>query len=56
MRQKPHVRICGGLGRAISLVYPTSQRRHRTHTVLERDRDDVRALSGWRGTPRCDRQ
>ncbi len=23
MRQKPHVRICGGPGRAISPVYPT---------------------------------
>ena len=28
MRKNPHVRICGGLGSATTLVYPTDQRRH----------------------------
>ena len=27
MRQNPHVRICGGLGSATTLVYPTADRR-----------------------------
>ena len=26
MRKNPHVRICGGLGSATTLVYPTSSR------------------------------
>ena len=30
MRKNPHVRICGGLGSATTLVYPTVIRRERT--------------------------
>ena len=29
MRKNPHVRICGGLGSATTLVYPTATRRRR---------------------------
>ena len=28
MRKNPHVRICGGLGSATTLVYPTAIERH----------------------------
>ena len=31
MRQNPHVRICGGLGSATTLVYPTADRRAGWH-------------------------
>ena len=34
MRQNPHVRICGGLGSATALVYPTGQGGQRAYSCL----------------------
>ena len=33
MRQNPHVRICGGLGSATTLVYPTAPGRGARHPI-----------------------
>jgi len=41
MRQKPHVRICGGLGSETTLVYPTQQRRVASHVRRVFGRHDV---------------
>ena len=34
MRKNPHVRICGGLGSATTLVYPTASRRRLHSSAL----------------------
>ena len=44
MRKNPHVRICGGLGSATTLVYPTGQCR-RSSTFGGADELDVQQLS-----------
>ena len=35
MRKNPHVRICGGLGSATTLVYPTVVGRQATHPTAD---------------------
>ena len=36
MRKNPHVRICGGLGSATTLVYPTTERPRRRMALSRR--------------------
>ena len=38
MRKDPHVRICGGLGSATTLVYPTLQSAGRVAVLLHQKR------------------
>ena len=45
MRQNPHVRICGGLGSATTLVYPTTCGRRRITRRRFRDRSSARVVS-----------
>ena len=60
MRKDPHVRICGGLGSATTLVYPTVSGSHRCHLRgrkcqstarwIRPDIDAVRPHGGARAT------
>ena len=47
MRKNPHVRICGGLGSATTLVYPTAP----NSGVHGMGSSDVRPLTARRRSP-----
>ena len=46
MRKNSHVRICGGLGSATTLVYPTPHRRERTDDLQLAARVRLRCAGG----------
>ena len=50
MRQKPHVRICGGLGSATTLVYPTAST---SPWAARHSRQVVRVLRSGAGSRPC---